>query len=63
MSVIMDGCDAVDGDIGRQQGIQAVDETLDVRDGLPGVEMRYHQTGIHAGIGAARTSDGGGSAQ
>ena len=53
MGIIVNGRDAVDGDIGRQQSIEAMDEALDVVDGFLGVEVRDHQLSIHAGIGAA----------
>ncbi len=63
VSVVMNRCDAADGDVCRQQSIEAVNQAVDVVDGLLGVEVRDHQPGVHAGIGAARSSDGSGHAQ
>ena len=58
MGIVMNGHDAVDGDVGRQQGIETMHQAINVLDGLCGVEVGDHQAGINTSVGAARTSDG-----
>ena len=63
MGLVMDGRDAVDGYVGRQQGIETVDQAVNVLDGLLGVKVRHHQAGIDTGIGTASSCYGRGHPQ
>ena len=53
VSIVMNGGNAIDGNVGWQQSVQAVNQAVEVGDGLLGVEMSHHQSGIYSGIGAA----------
>lgn len=63
VGVVMHRSDAVDGDVGRQQGVEAVYQTAHVLNRLLGVEVGDHEAGVNACVGAACSRDGCGDAQ
>ena len=63
MGIVVDGSHAVNGDVGRQQGIEAVHQAVNVVDGLLDVKVGNHESRIDTSVGAASACDGRGDPQ